>query len=250
MKGIKFIFASIIAMALVLVSCGGGSTGEQLLQGLVTTALNGGQPTAVTTTPTTTGSQAGADILGGLLGAVTGTQTTSGTQGLLTGVIGALLNGGKSASIVGTWVYNGPSVEFESENLLAQAGGAVAANQLINKMSPYYEKLGIKPGAVVMKFNQDNTCVIQVSGKTQTAQYAYDPNAHTLKITGQNLGLSFGTAYATVSATQMSLTFDSTKILGIAQGLATASGNTTLSTISSLSQSFKGMKTGFKFVKQ
>ena len=101
-----------------------------------------------------------------------------------------------------------------------------------------------------MQFNADNTCVIQVGGKTQTANYVYDSAAHTLKITGQNLGLSFGTAYATVSPTQLSLTFDSSKLLSTAQTLATATKNSTLTSISDLSKSFNGMKTGFLFVKQ
>jgi hypothetical protein len=48
----------------------------------------------------------------------------------------------------------------------------------------------------------------------------------------------------------MAMTFDSTKLLTIAQGIASASQNSTLSTLSSLSSSFNGMKTGFMFKKQ
>ncbi len=196
------------------------------------------------------GSNVGADLLGAALSGLVGGNAQQGD--LLSGVIGMLANGvtSNSGSIVGTWVYSGPSVEFESQNLLAQAGGMVASNQLKNKIAPYYEKIGIKPGAVAMQFNSDNTCIIQIGKNAQPANYTYNPSTHTLQITGQQLGLSFGTAYATVSGSQMSITFDSTKILNVAQGLASKSGNSTLSTISELSKTFSGMKTGFLFVKQ
>ncbi len=200
-----------------------------------------------------TGAQSGlGSSTDGTTGATsTASSATSGTVGsLLSGVIGSLLENGKSASIVGTWTYSEPSIEFESSNLLAKAGGAVAANQLVSKLTPYYEKLGIKAGQFTVTFKDDNTCVVNVNGMTQTANYVYDSSAHTLKITGQNMGLSFGTAYATVSSTQLSLTFDSTKLMSLAQSIASASNDTTVKTISSLTSSFEGMKTGFKFVKK
>ena len=176
--------------------------------------------------------------------------TSDATGSLLSGVIGSLLNSGKSASIVGTWTYSEPSIEFESSNLLAKAGGSIAANQLVSKLSPYYEKLGIKASQFSITFKDDNTCVVNINGNSQTANYTYDSSAHTLKITGQNLGLSFGTAYVTASSTQLSLTFDSTKLMTLAQSIASASSDTTVKTISSLTSSFDGMKTGFKFVKK
>ena len=233
MKRINFMAVATLVCGMAFTSC--GNTG--MFPGA---GVNG---------QTATNSNAGADLLRAALSGLVG----GNTQGdLLTGVIGMLANGmtSNSGSIVGTWVYNGPSVEFESQNLLAQAGGMVASNQLKNKIAPYYEKIGIKPGAVAMQFNSDNTCIIQIGKNAQTANYTYNPTSHTLQITGQQLGLSLGTAYATVSGSQMSITFDSTKILNAAQGLASKSGNSTLSTISELSKTFSGMKTGFLFVKQ
>ena len=126
----------------------------------------------------------------------------------------------------------------------------MAANKLVSKLSPYYEKVGIKAGKFTITFKDDNTCVVDINGKSQTANYTYSSSNHTLKITGQNLGLSFGTAYATVSNTQLSLTFDSTKLMTLAQGIASSSSNTTVKTLSSLASSFDGMKTGFKFTRK
>lgn len=198
----------------------------------------------------------GAQTVGSSTDGTTGATSTAASGSsdvagsLLSGVIGSLANSGKSASIIGTWTYSEPSIEFESSNLLAKAGGTVAANQLVSKLTPYYEKLGVKAGQFTVTFKDDNTCVVNINGMTQTANYTYDSSAHTLKFTGQNIGLSFGTAYATVSSTQLSLTFDSTRLMTLAQSIASASSDTTVKTISSLTSSFDGMKTGFKFVKK
>lgn len=220
-------FAAVLLVAASLTGCGLGTTQQA--------GTSGGSSDAVS---------AGASILGAILGG--GTDTGS----LLSGVIGVLTGGSQSASVVGTWVYEEPSVEFESENLLAQAGGMVAANKVVSQIKPYYEKIGITQGKLTITFKQDNTCVIDMNGRSQTANYTYDAKAHTLKVTGQNLGLSLGTAYTTVSSTQMSLTLDSSKILTLAQTVGAASGNTSLGTLSQLAGQFKGMKTGFKFKKK
>ena len=234
MKNFKAISVALLATTLSFMSCGFGPQG--------------------TTTGSTNNNAAletGVGVLGALLGGATGSNTTGDlTSSLLTGVIGSLMNNTQSGSIIGTWVYAEPSVEFTSENLLAQAGGMIAANQAVNKLTPYYEKVGIKPGTFTMTFNQDNTCIITIAGKTQQANYTYDQNAHTLRITGQVIGLSFGTAYATISSTQMSLTLDSSKLLDVAKNVSSKSQNSTVNAISSIASAFNGMKTGFKFVRK
>ncbi len=244
MKIIKLLVVMISTTTIItLFSCGAGT-----LSNLKTTD---GTTNATSLSKSTSSSETQSSVAGELISSLLGgsSNTESSTSSLLTGVIGSLLDGTKSASIIGTWNYSEPSVEFESSNLLAKAGGTVAANQIVSKISPYYEKLGLKQGKFSITFKEDKTCVVNINGKSQTASYAYNSKDHTLKITGQNLGLSFGTAYATVSSTQLSLTFDSTKLMNLAQSVASASNNTTLTTLSSLSSSFEGMKTGFKFTR-
>lgn len=206
------------------------------------------------TTGTTTNQGTG-DLLSAVIGTAIGTPGTTGTGSamdagsLIGGVIGQLLGGTTTAnSIVGTWVYTEPSVQFESENLLAKAGGAIASNTVVNKINPYYQAIGITPGAFAFTFNSDNTCTYTLKGQTYQGTYKFDPSNHTITIQGQIL--KFPKAYVTVSANQMAMTFDATKLLTLAQGVASASQNSTLSTISSLSKSFSGMKTGFMFQKR
>lgn len=58
-------------------------------------------------------------------------------KSILSGVANAVANKvtGESASLTGTWAYVGPDCKFESDNLLAKAGGEVAAKQVEDKMS-------------------------------------------------------------------------------------------------------------------
>ena len=69
-------------------------------------------------------------------------------KSILSGVANAVANKvtGESASLTGTWAYVGPDCKFESDNLLAKAGGEVAAKQVEDKMSGVLEKLGFKEG--------------------------------------------------------------------------------------------------------
>ena len=119
MKNFKSISVALIATTLSFISCGFGPQG--------TTTGNTNNNAAL---------EAGVGVLGALL---TGGNTTDATTSLLTGVIGSLLDNAQSGSIIGTWVYAEPSVEFTSQNLLAQAGGMIAANQAVSKLAPYYE---------------------------------------------------------------------------------------------------------------
>ena len=56
-------------------------------------------------------------------------------KSILSGVANAVANKvtGESASLTGTWAYVGPDCKFESDNLLAKAGGEVAAKQVEDK---------------------------------------------------------------------------------------------------------------------
>ena len=67
-------------------------------------------------------------------------------KSLLTGVAQTLVGDQTTTaeSIVGTWTFVGPDCQFESDNLLAQAGGVAAAQQIEEKLDPVYEKLGLE----------------------------------------------------------------------------------------------------------
>ena len=59
----------------------------------------------------------------------------------ITSVIG--MDKVSARGLIGTWNYLGPGCAFTSENLLAKAGGEVAAAQIEEKLLPYYQQVGI-----------------------------------------------------------------------------------------------------------
>ena len=90
--------------------------------------------------------------------------TTSSAVSTGTSLLGNLLSGvlGGSTlsanSIVGTWNYTGADCVFETENLLAKAGGAVAANKVESEINDNLAKVGIKKGSCAFTFNSDIHC--------------------------------------------------------------------------------------------
>ena len=52
------------------------------------------------------------------------------------------ITGKSTASMEGTWTYAGSAIEFESDNLLQKAGGAVAANAAENKLNEQFARVG------------------------------------------------------------------------------------------------------------
>jgi hypothetical protein len=179
-----------------------------------------------------------------------GSNITSGldASSLLTGLVGTLATNTSESSLVGTWVYKEPSIQFESENFLAKAGGSVASTAIVQKLEPYYKSVGITPGKFQFVFNKDKSCSYTMSGKTFKGTYSFDKSKNMVTITGTLI--TFPSFYVTVSGNSLAMTFDATKLLSLAQGLASNSQNSTISGLSSLTSSFNGMKAGFLFQKK
>ncbi len=176
----------------------------------------------------TTASNVG-DIIGNIISSVTGSLTTT------------------EANLIGTWTYTEPCVQFESENLLTQAGGGVAATKVETKLATIYKMVGISAGTMQFTFAKDGKVSYTLGSKTFEGTYTFDKAAKTVTITSaQNRSI---TAHVTISGQQMSLCFDSTKALDLFNTVGGQLGNasSTLGSIVALTQNFKGMKTGFKF---
>lgn len=204
-------------------------------------------PMAGTATSTQNTQQQGS-VLGALLGGMgngSSASTAINTGSLIGAIIGQLTSSMSQASIVGTWTYVEPTVQFESENWLAQAGGAVAGQKIVSKVSPYYEKVGIKSGAMVVTFAEGNSCKFNINGREYPYTYSYDKTTNRITLTGA-MGYNLS-AYVTVSANELALTFDVSKLMSLAQTVAQKSSNSTISSLSSLANQYTGMKTGFLF---
>ena len=186
-----------------------------------------------------------------ILSACNGTNLLSGNNAntitdIASGLINTFTNNTSASTIVGTWVYDEPAVQFESDNLLAQLGSSVANSTVEKKIKTYYEKLGIKSGSFTLVFNNDNTCAYTLKNKQYSGTYEFDSSTNKIKITTNGI-ISFPSAYAKVSGNQLELTFETTSLLNLGTSLASGSGNSTLGAVSDLVSSYSGMKTGFNF---
>ena len=147
-------------------------------------------------------------------------------------------------SIVGTWKYSSPGCAFTSQQLLAQAGGEIAAQQIKEKMLPTFTKLGVKASNTTITFNADKTFAAQIAGKKLSGTYTFEPS--TGKVVLSTLLLNV-TCYAKKNADGIGLLFESTKLLTLFQTMSALSGNKTMNTISDLSKNYDGLRMGFDF---
>ena len=193
----------------------------------------------MTGTGTGTGTGGGlGDVLGSVLGGVL--SNGSATNGLLNMVIGYVKI--DERELYGTWAYQAPGCAFTSENLLAKAGGAVAAENVKQKLAPAYNTVGINANNTFFVFSQDQRFQAKVAGIPLSGSYTYDKNDCSIKF---NAGLVSATGYLTRTTNGMALTFESKKLLTILQVASAMSGNETLKTVGDLSKEFDGLRVGF-----
>ena len=204
-----------VVAALMLQSCGMTNPG-----------VNGGSQMGGTTT-NNSGSSIGSNALGGLLDLVVGSVKLS------------------QADIIGTWSYVEPACAFTSENLLAKAGGSVAAKTVNEKLQPVYNSLHISSGNTQLTFNENGQFTGKIGGFPMSGTYTFDAANGLVKMKS----LTTFTAHLTRSTQGMNFTFESKKILSLLQTVSALSGNTTLSTIGDISKQFNGVRLGFAMKK-
>ena len=181
-----------------------------------------------------------------------GVSANAGAQDLksiLSGVAKAVV-GNKAttaSSIIGTWTYSGPECQFESENLLAKAGGEMAAKEVEEKMIAVYNKVGMNN--IRYTFNEDGTYSYQTKKRTVTGSYVFDDAAKTITMTGK-LGLKT-VAYVTVTGNDMSMVFKADKLMSILKTITGAASkvNSTAATINSVAEAYDGLMLGFELKK-
>lgn len=149
----------------------------------------------------------------------------------------------------GTWKSTGPAVSFKSENVLEKAGGVAAATTLENKLEPIYKKAGLENATFT--FTEEGKLTITLkNGKKLTGSITKGEKEGTMIITIDKLKkLGKLTAYVS-KGTTLSIMFDVSKLVKLVSSIASISGNTTLTTVSSLLKSYDGVYAGFKFDKQ
>ncbi|MBQ8463010.1 MAG: DUF4923 family protein [Prevotella sp.] len=179
----------------------------------------------------------------------TGSQTTTtaanagGALGnILTSVLG--LDKMSQKNLVGTWTYSQPGCAFTSENLLAKAGGEMAAAEIKSKLQPTFQKVGISSSNTQVTFKQDGTFTAKIAGKSWNGTYTYDESTSKITMTGLLLNIN---CYAKRNTNGISLLFEASKLLTMLQTMSALSGggSSTLGTISEISKNYDGLRVGF-----
>ena len=185
------------------------------------------------------------NTIGSVLGIGKKQSTTATIVKILGSVLGQFYNTTTRSALVGKWTYDEPAIQFESENLLKQAGGVVASEGVAEKISPYFEKMGFKNGSFSLELRDDNTCTYTIGNRTFDGTYDFDDK--TKKLTLKTPLFPLPAAYLSIVNDQMAVTYDSSKLMNLVQVAGLVSNQPTLSAVSKLADSYDGMKTGFTF---
>lgn len=206
--------------------------------------------TSATTTAATT-SNAGsavAGILGAVLGGNSNSSSSAGSS-IINGILNNVIGSGtfsKQDLCAHTWKYSKPGCAFTSENLLAQAGGEIAANKVEEKLSDYYSKFGFSSSNTYFTFKTDGTFAAKIDGKSWQGNYTFDEKTHAIQMKGLILSMS---GYATKTANGISLLFDQKKLLNLIKTIGSLKGNSTLSALGTIANNYDGMRVGFEMTK-
>ena len=211
-------------------------------------------PTTSTSTTTNSGYSAGsvvAGVLGGLLGGGTTTGSSSTGSSIINGILNNVIGSATFSQAdlcAHTWKYSKPGCAFTSENLLAKAGGEIAASKIEEDLSKYYSKFGFSKSNTYFTFKTDGTFAAKIDGKSWNGTYTFDEKTHAIQLKGLLLSAS---GFATRTANGISLLFEQKKLLTLVKTLSklNLTGSTTMSAVSSIVDSYDGVRIGFEMTK-
>lgn len=212
--------------------------------------------TASTSTSATTNSgySAGsvvAGVLGGLLGGGTTTGSSSTGSSIINGILNNVIGSATFSQAdlcAHTWKYSKPGCAFTSENLLAKAGGEIAASKIEEDLSKYYSKFGFSKSNTYFTFKTDGTFAAKIDGKSWNGTYTFDEKTHAIQLKGLLLSAS---GFATRTTNGISLLFEQKKLLTLIKTLSklNLTGSTTMSAVSSIVDNYDGVRIGFEMAK-
>lgn len=168
---------------------------------------------------------------------------------ILSGVISNVVGDKASteSSFKGTWKYNAPACEFESDNLLAKAGGTAAAEKIEKRVAPLLKSVGVN--GIVYTFDGKGNYTSKIKKRVTEGTYKFDSKAKTITFT-PTIGMAY-TAHVAVQGSTMTLTFEADKLMTTLKTISNATSklSTTAALINTLMNSYSGMRVGFELKK-
>ena len=169
------------------------------------------------------------DILEGVVNTVVGDKATT------------------ESSFKGTWKYNAPACEFESDNLLAKAGGTAAAEKIEKRVAPLLKSVGVN--GIVYTFDGKGNYTSKIKKHETKGTYVFNENDKTITFTPA-IGMPY-TAYVVTQGSTMTLTFNADKLMNTLKTISNATSklSTTSAIVNSILGSYNGMRIGFELKK-
>ena len=223
-----------------------------------TTSSSTATSSAAASTPTSATTNSGysaGSVVAGVLGGLLGGGTTTGSSSTGSSIISGILNNVFGSATISqadlcahTWKYSKPGCAFTSENLLAKAGGEIAASKVEEDLSKYYSKFGFSKSNTYFTFKTDGTFAAKIDGKSWNGTYTFDEKTHAIQLKGLLLSAS---GFATRTANGISLLFEQKKLLTLIKTLSklNLTGSTTMSAVSSIVDNYDGVRIGFEMTK-
>ena len=183
--------------------------------------------------------------LGDLLKKVTSTVSKENGNGILSSLLGGKVTQDK---IVGNWVYSGPAVVYESENILNSAGGKLVSSKIESQLSETLEKIGINEGVLKLTLNKDNTYKSSIKDKTTEGIYELSDSTITFYTSKKTKLL---TTYVSATSGALQLSFKADKLLSFVSMIGSSvKSSAALNTVSSLLSSYDGLQLGLRYKKE
>ena len=152
-----------------------------------------------------------------------------------------------TASMEGSWTYTGSAIQFESDNVLKNAGGSLAASAITNKLDEQLERLGMKEGEFSFTFQADSSFVTRLGKKELKGTYIYNAENEQAELRFSRL-LKLNTSINCTSS-ELQMLFNVDKLLDLITFISSKSNSSALQGISALTDSYNGMLLGFALKK-
>ena len=202
------------------------------------------------------------DIFNKAVSGVKNETKTEEDESVFGNVIGVLLGNAdelKAEDLLGAWNYEGISCVLESEQALANIGGAVASSTLEEKFDTYLGKIGVAKGSSSFTFNSDNTCVIRLGGFTLNATYKLDTENKTIDFSFLNNKMNIK-SQVSYQVSDLNVVFNADKLLALIKKLTSYFSNgasseekmqisaisQTMSAVGTIVEAYDGMMLGAK----
>lgn len=201
--------------------------------------------------------QANAQLLKNLLGTAASTVAESTGNSAVSALVNAVSNAAgitATVSLPGTWIYAGTAVALEGENTLTNLAGTALSSEIEGKLNGYLAKIGITAGKMSYTFTNEGSFTCTVSGIPLEGTYTVQNEGKTVRLQyGKTMKYLSMTGTLTGSGKTCKIVFPADKFLTFVKkaiSLAGSKAGETGSMLSSVTNSYKGMKVGFTLNKQ